>query len=171
MQNRRRMCSAMLPSSLTSTVVIPTWNVLSSIACSKPADCTLATQLLWCMKCNTKYNLIFWLAAQQSGSLRSHSQPVQCLSVFAAAAAPRGSSAWVCHSERMTLGTSVLALSHRGNPLLSPLDHPRRRRVVCHPVPIDNTRGCGSPVLFIGLSHPRLLPRPICVTLAQRRRI
>lgn len=170
MQDRCTLCSAMPPSSLISTVVIPTWNVLSSTACSEPADCTVATQLLWCMKCNTKYNLIFWLAAQQSGSLQSHSQPVQCLSVFAAAA-PRGHSARVCHSEHMTLGTSILALSHRGNPLLSPRDHPRRSRVVCHPVPIDNTRGCSSPVLFIGLSHPRLLPRPICVTLARRRRI
>lgn len=80
------------------------------------------------------------------------SQPVQCLCAFAAAG-PRGCSARVCYSELVTLGTSVLALSHRGNPL-SPRDHPHRRRVVCHPVPIDSTRGCSSAVLFIGLSHP-----------------
>lgn len=38
---------------------------------------------------------------------------------------------------------------------LSPLaTTPVGRRVVCHPVPTDSTRGCDSAVLFLGLSHP-----------------
>lgn len=90
---------------------------------------------------------------------------MQRLSAFAAAA-PRG-----CVLRRaMTLGTSVLAVSHGGGES-SPRDNPQWRRVVCHPVPIDSTRGRGSAVLFLGRSHPRLLPRPICMTAARRRQI
>lgn len=167
-RDRCRMCSAMPSSSVTSTVMIPTWDVLHPTACSQPArwaraNHALHTSLLWYMKCTTTYNLIFWLAAQP----QSHSQPVRRLSVFAAAAAPRGcvaASTW--HWGRALwhwvtggiLSSLFVTTSHR-------------RRVVCHPVPIDSTRGCGSAVLFLGLSHPRLLPRPICVTPARRRQI
>lgn len=79
----------------------------------------------------------------------------------------------MCHRERLTLGRSILALSHEGNPLFPPLppDHPPRRGIVCHPVPIDSTTGCSSAVLFIGLSLPRLLPQPICVTQAPEQQI
>ena len=148
-----KMCPVMPRSSVTSTVLIPTWNaVISPTSLQRASRLHTCNQLLWCMKCNTKYNLTSRPTAQQSGSLQTHSQPARCLCAFAAAG-PRGCSARVCYSELVTLGTSVLALSHRGNPL-SPRDHPHRRRVVCHPVPIDSTRGCGSAALFIGLPHP-----------------
>lgn len=97
------------------------------------------------------YNLLSWLVAQPAKS-----EP--------------GSEERVCAVGcSMTLGIIILALSHRGNPLLSPCDHPYRRRVVCHPVPIDSTTGSG--LLFLGLTHPQLLPRPICVTPARRQLI
>lgn len=153
---------------MTSAVMIPTWNT----ACSEPADCTLATQLLWCMKCNTKYNLIFWLAARQSGSLQT--QPVQCLSVFECVCCCCASRLLCPSVSRRAhdIGDECFGIESQGESSPPPpRDHPRRRRVVCHPVPIDSTRGCNSAVLFIGPSHPRLLPRPICVTLARRWRI
>lgn len=51
-----------------------------SPACSEQADYTLATQLLWCMKCNTKYNLTSRPSAQQSGSLQTR-KPTSAVSV------------------------------------------------------------------------------------------
>lgn len=94
-QDSCRMCSAVPPSSMASAAVIPTWNVLNSTACSEPADCTLATQLLWCMRCNTKYNLISWLAAQQSWQA-AKSQPTSA------------GSEWVCCCASRLLCPSAL---------------------------------------------------------------
>lgn len=74
-RDRCRMCSAMPSSSVTSAVMIPTWDVLHPTACSQPArwaraNRTFHTSLLWYMKFTTTYNLIFWLAAQHSGCLK-----------------------------------------------------------------------------------------------------
>lgn len=90
------------------------------------------------------------------GGLQSRSRPVQLLSASA-----RGSVLW----QTMTLGTSVFGSESRGRGILS--SRPPVEESRCHPVPIDSTGG----VLFLGRSHPRLLPRSICMTPARQRQI
>lgn len=80
-------------------------------------------------------------------------------------ASARGSVLW----QTMTLGTSVFGSESRGRGILS--SRPPVEESRCHPVPIDSTGGGGSAVLFLGRSHPRLLPRSICMTPARQRQI
>lgn len=164
MQHRCRIDSIRL-----TVIIQPALNIF---ACSKPTDwlyTSIPTTL--CMKSRRKKSCCvptLSSAASQPAKSQPTSIVFECLlPLHLAATLPEhvGASAW--HWGRafwhwVTGGILSTLLSLRP---------PHRIKVVCHPVPIDSTRGCCSAVLFIGLSLPWLLPWLICVTVAQWQQI
>lgn len=120
MQDRHRIFSTVPPSSVTSAVVIPNLNCSHLHSLQRASRLTVHLQPNYCDVWSVTPNILLSSDLQFGGlaACKVTANQCECLRVFAAAA-PRGYSARVCHSQRVTLGKSVLALSHRGNPLLS----------------------------------------------------
>lgn len=146
-----------------SAVVASTWTALTSTACSEPVPWLCISN-----PASVKYKVQHQIKSCLLTRISAESQPAsvvfECVCCCCCASRPRCLSV----SQRVhDIGDEHLGNESRGESSpRSPPDHPRWRKVICHPVPIDSTRGCSSAVLFIGLSHQRLLPQPICVTVA-----